>query len=248
MYFPEPVYDSYSGLNIQTTGCLSLNGTQALQVVRARHLQYKPPGVTTTDPSYWPQEAQSDLARIRRDHEFLRVLASAVKAKAEQSDHRPGADFGCRGRPHRRLELLGLRHDQPRPELPRRQRQQGPPADHAGAGRPVRQLRLPGGSYGDIEFPSEPQDHAAVDQFLGLKTNADTYSGGALPAPSSLTVSVMNGSGAYNQATDTAQSLKALGFNIGTVGDTAAGRPGGRDRRLLLVQGPVRVGRGPSRG
>ena len=63
MYFPEPVYDAYSGLNIQTTGCLPLNGTQALQVVRARHLQYKGPGVTTTDPAYWPQEAQSDIAR-----------------------------------------------------------------------------------------------------------------------------------------------------------------------------------------
>ena len=81
MYFPEPVYDAYSGLNIQTTGCLQLNGTQALQVVRARHLQYKGPGVTTDDPTYWPQEAQSDIARIRRDHEFLRVLATAVKAK-----------------------------------------------------------------------------------------------------------------------------------------------------------------------
>ena len=42
-----------------------------------------------------------------------------------------------------------------------------------------------GGSYGDIEFPAEPQDHNAVDQFLGLKSaNEDTYSGGALPAPS----------------------------------------------------------------
>ena len=51
MYFPEPVYDAYSGLNIQTTGCLQLNGTQALQVVRARHVQYKGPGVTTDDPT-----------------------------------------------------------------------------------------------------------------------------------------------------------------------------------------------------
>ena len=66
MYFPEPVYDAYSGLNIQTTGCLQLNGTQALQVVRARHVQYKGPGVTSTNPAHWPQEAQSDIARIRR--------------------------------------------------------------------------------------------------------------------------------------------------------------------------------------
>ena len=30
------------------------------------------------DADYWPQETLSDLARIRRDHEFLRVLATAV--------------------------------------------------------------------------------------------------------------------------------------------------------------------------
>ena len=81
MYFPEPVFDAYSGLNVQTTGCVDLNGTQALQVVRARHLQYKGPGVTSTDPNEWPQETQSDIARIRRDHEFLRVLADAVKQR-----------------------------------------------------------------------------------------------------------------------------------------------------------------------
>jgi LCP family protein required for cell wall assembly len=78
MYFPEPVYDAYSGLNIPAPGCIHLDGLHALQVVRARHLQYKGPGVTSTDPTTWPFENQSDLARIRRDHEFLRVLATAV--------------------------------------------------------------------------------------------------------------------------------------------------------------------------
>jgi hypothetical protein len=88
-----------------------------------------------------------------------------------------------------------------------------------------------GGSYGNIEFPSVPQDHAAVDQFLGLKANEDTYSGGALPSPSSVTVSVMNGSGTSNQASDTAASLKTLGFNIGTVGDTT---PVGREAETVV--------------
>ena len=92
MYFPEPVYDAFSGLNIQTTGCLSLNGTQALQVVRARHLQYKGPGVTTNDPNYWPQEAQSDIARIRRDHEFLRVSGGRRQGQGSEQPHqRPAA-------------------------------------------------------------------------------------------------------------------------------------------------------------
>jgi hypothetical protein len=89
-----------------------------------------------------------------------------------------------------------------------------------------------GGSYGDIEFPAQPQDHSAVDQFLGLKSNnEDTYSGGTLPSPSTVTVSVLNGSGAPNQATTTAQSLQALGFHIGTIGDSP---PVGREAETVV--------------
>ena len=187
MYFPEPVYDAYSGLNIQTTGCLALNGTQALQVVRARHLQYKGPGVTTDDPTYWPQEAQSDIARIRRDHEFLRVLAAAVKAKGlSNPHHRPTDRCRRRGAAHRGLRLLGHGHDQPGPLYHNVDVNSAPqltvPVSVDQFGNYVYQ----GGSYGDIEFPAQPQDHNTVDQFLGLKSSTeDTYSGGALPSPSS---------------------------------------------------------------
>ncbi len=222
MYFPEPVFDAYSGLNIQTTGCIQLNGTQALQVVRARHVQYKGPGVTTDDPNYWPQEAQSDIARIRRDHEFLRVLATAVKAKGLSNpitDQQLVAgvvgqltvDSGLSAGDMISL-VLGYHNvnvnSAPQLTLP-------VAVDQFGS------YTYQGGSYGDVEFPAEPQDHTAIDQFLGLtSTNDDTYSGGILPSPSTVTVSVLNGSGAYNQATDTSQSLQALGFHIGTVGDS----------------------------
>ena len=224
MYFPEPVFDAYSGLNIQTTGCLSLNGTQALQVVRARHLQYKGPGVTTTDPNYWPQENQSDLARIRRDHEFLRVLAAAVKAKGLSNpitDEQLVAgvvgqltvDSGFSASDMISL-VLGFHNVNvnaaPQLTMP-------VVVDQFGS------YIYQGGNYGDIEFPAQTQDHTAIDQFLGLSSNNDdTYSGGKLPAPSTVTVSVLNGSGAYNQATDTANSLQALGFKIGTIGDVAS--------------------------
>ncbi len=234
MYFPEPVYDAYSGLNIQTTGCLQLNGTQALQVVRARHVQYKGPGVTTDDVNDWPQEAQSDIARIRRDHEFLRVLATAVKAKGLSN---PLTDQSLVSGVVSQLTVdtsfsatdminlvLGY-HDvnvnsAPQLTLP-------VAVDQFGS------YTYQGGSYGDIEFPAEPQDHNAVDQFLGLSSsNDDTYTGGALPAPSSVTVSVMNGSGAYNQATDTAASLAALGFHTGTIGDST---PVGQEAETVVA-------------
>jgi LCP family protein required for cell wall assembly len=232
MYFPEPIFDSYSGLNIQTTGCIGLNGTSALEVVRARHLQHKPPGVTTTDPYYWPSENESDLARIRRDHEFLRVLASAVKAKGigdPLTDQRLVAGvvgdltvdsgFSLSDMVSLVLTYHGVNvNSAPQLTMPVQ-------VDQFGS------YTYKGGSYGNIEFPSGPQDHAAVDQFLGLKASEDTYSGGALPSPSSVTVSVMNGSGTSNQASDTAASLKALGFNIGTVGDTT---PVGREAETVV--------------
>ena len=179
MYFPEPVYDAYSGLNIQTTGCLRLNGTQALQVVRARHVQYKGPGVTTDDPSDWPQEAQSDIARIRRDHEFLRVLATAVKAKGLSNPltdqslvsgvvSQLTVDSGFSASAMINL-VLGYHNvdvtTAPQLTLP-------VSVDQFGS------YTYQGGSYGDVEFPAEPQDHNAVDQFLGLaSSNEDTYSG-----------------------------------------------------------------------
>ena len=233
MYFPEPVYDAYSGLNIQTTGCLSLNGTQALQVVRARHLQYKGPGVTTDEPQYWPQEAQSDIARIRRDHEFLRVLAAAVKAKGLSN---PITDqqlvSGVVGQltvdsgfsASAMIDLVLGYHNVDVNSAP----QLTVPVAVDQFGNYVYE----GGSYGDIEFPAQPQDHNAVDQFLGLTSNKqDTYSGGTLPSPSTVTVSVLNGSGAPNQATTTAQSLQALGFHIGTIGDSA---PVGREAETVV--------------
>ncbi len=165
MYFPEPVYDAYSGLNVQTTGCIALNGTQALQVVRARHLQYKGSGVTTTNPAYWPAENESDLARIRRDHEFLRVLASAVKAKG-LSD--PITDqqlvAGVVGqltvdRSFSASDMLGLvlgYHGVDVNSAP----QLTVPVSVDQFGNYV----YKGGSYGDIEFPAEPQDRTTIDQ------------------------------------------------------------------------------------
>ena len=185
MYFPEPVFDAYSGLNVQTTGCIDLNGTQALQVVRARHLQYKGPGVTTTDPYYWPYETQSDLARIRRDHEFLRVLATAVKQKGLGDPFTDQqlvsgvagqltVDSGFQAGDMINLVLNYHNVDvnsAPQLTLPVQVDQFG-------------NYIYKGGAYGDIEFPAEPLDRNTVKQFLGLSAvNADTYSGGALPEP-----------------------------------------------------------------
>ena len=155
MYFPEPVYDAYSGLKQLTPGCVPLNGVQALQVVRARHLQYKGPGITTDLPEFWPSENLSDLARIRRDHEFLRVLASAV-AKQGLSDPITDERLVAGLAPQLEVDspVLDLRHGGPGAQLPLGERGPRTPADPAGrGGRQQRRLHLPGGGVRGRRVP-----------------------------------------------------------------------------------------------
>lgn len=226
MSFPMSVFDAESGLNVQAATCVHLNGTQALEVVRARHLQYKAPGVTSQYAEDWPQESLSDLARIRRDHEFLRVLASAV---AKQGLGNPITDFNLVNSVKADLtfdqswsvtdmaNMVLDFHSVDINSVPQLTLPVSVVTDPDGEGG---SLMYQGQSYGDSEFPSETQDQATIDQVLGIDANTDSMTGEPLPAASSVTVSVMNGTGTYNQAADTAASLAALGFHTVGVGDS----------------------------
>jgi len=235
MYFPEPVYDAESDLDVTTVGCHHLDGFHALQVVRARHLAHKGPGVTSNNPADWTPEAQSDLARIRRDHEFLRVLASAVAKKGLSN---PLAD---------RQIVTGV--------VPDLTVDSGFSASHminlvltyhSVNVEQSPQLTLPvlagnfgsydykGGSYGDIEFPIEPTDHSVVDSFLGITPSTNSITGAPLPPPRSITVSVENGTGEPDQAAQTSSALAALGFHMTEVGDTT---PVGQEAETVVYYG-----------
>jgi LCP family protein required for cell wall assembly len=224
MYFPEPVYDAYSQLNVPTAGCRHLDGFQALAVVRARHLQYKGPGVTTSNPRYWPQDPQSDLSRIRRDHEFLRVLATAVSQRGLAN---PLTDNSLIGAVAPQLQVdsgLGL-GDMVGLVL----------TFHGVSPTSTPQQTLPvivlsslsyyynGYDYGNVELTSQPNDMQVVDNFLGVTPGTDTMTGNPLPSPGSFTVSVLNGTGRASQAAHTASALQALGFDVIGAGDTSAG-------------------------
>jgi LCP family protein required for cell wall assembly len=226
MSFPMSVFDASSGLNVQAATCVHLDGTQALQVVRARHLQYKSSTTTSEYAQYWPQENLSDLARIRRDHEFLRVLGAAV---AKQGLGNPLTDLNLINSVKSDLtfdqswsvddmaNLVLDFHSVSVNSVPQLTLPVAVVTDPDGAGGG---LVYRGGSYGDVEFPQQAQDQSAIDQVLGIGSNVDSMTGDPLPAPPSVTVSVMNGSGAYNQATDTGSALTALGFHVVGVGDS----------------------------
>ena len=72
VYFPAPARDNHSLLDIDTAGCVTLDGHQALAYARSRHFQYYEDGRWRTDPS-------GDLGRISRQQDFIiRALHRAV--------------------------------------------------------------------------------------------------------------------------------------------------------------------------
>jgi polyisoprenyl-teichoic acid--peptidoglycan teichoic acid transferase len=238
MAFPDAVFDwaptgggpdgsqpVSSGLNQTKAACVHLNGTEALQVVRARHLRYETSQSNPNDPYSWQPEGQSDLARIRRDHEFLRVLASAA---ASQGLSNPVSDFNLINSVKADLtfdqtwpvsDMVNLVLDfhgvdiNSVPQLTLPVQVVSDPEGNGG-------LVYKGTNYGDVEFPSEAQDLASIEQLLGIGATTDSMTGKPLPAPSTVSVSVLNGTGAYNQATDTADAFTALGYHIAGLGDT----------------------------
>jgi LCP family protein required for cell wall assembly len=228
MSFPKSVFDDESGLNVQAATCVHLDGTEALQVVRARHLQYKTSASTPYVNLTWPREVQSDLARIRRDHEFLRVLAAAAAQRglgnpisdlslinSVKADLTFDQSWSVNDMAHLVLDFHSVNIDSvPQLTLPVAE-VTDPDGGQYG------DLMYQGSPYGQVEFPAQSQDQTAIDQVLGIGPTIDSMTGISLPAPSSVTVSVENGTGAYNQATDTASALGALGFHTVGVGDTS---------------------------
>jgi hypothetical protein len=57
---------------VTTTGCQSINGTVALQLVRSRHLYYM------NSDGYWTYDGNSDFSRIQRQDAFFRAVLAKV--------------------------------------------------------------------------------------------------------------------------------------------------------------------------
>ena len=206
MYFPEPVYDAYSGLKQLTPGCVHLNGFQALQVVRARHLQYKGPGITTRTcrvlaarrtratwpasggttsssgswPPRWPSKG---LSNPITDEQLVSVVGTTAEVDREFSAS----------------DMVNLVLD-----LPLGRRQPRPPADPPGEVDQISSgYTYQGGATATSSSHPSPTTSRSSTRFLGIRSTIDTMTGRSLPAPAAVSVSVLNGTGAYNQATET---------------------------------------------
>jgi hypothetical protein len=222
---------------VTSPGCIHLDGYRALQVVRARHLQYQGPGITTSDYNYWPYDPQSELSRIRRDHEFLRVLATAVSKEGL-------------GNPIKDQELVSSVASQLTVDsgFTLSDMVDMLLTFHSVNIGSAPQLTLPvlesssltyyyqGSNYGNVEFPSEPQDRQAIDQFLGVGPTTDTMTGQQLPSPQTVDVSVLDGTGSSYQTREASTALGSLGFDV--VGSGYSPPVGAESETVVTYSGP----------
>ncbi len=73
IYFPTPVRDKFTQLNIAEAGCQKLDGQAALNYVRSRHYQ-----AYNTKTKRWVEDPRQDLDRIQRQQYFIRSLGQAA--------------------------------------------------------------------------------------------------------------------------------------------------------------------------
>jgi LCP family protein required for cell wall assembly len=225
MYFPIPIYDAESDLNIEHPGCYDLDGFHALQLVRARHLQIQPTA-SNHDPHTWTYESLSDLARIRRTHEFLRVLSAKVSARGlgnPLTDQNimtavlPSLTVDSGFGEGKMVSLAKTFAHTSIANVP----QFTYPVSDVETGS----LLYQGYYYGDVVFPIQPNGARAVDTILDVKSGMDSFTGKALPSPSSVKMTVENGTGVTNQAALIANPLRAKGFDVLSTADVTSDGP-----------------------
>lgn len=198
LYFPKPVSDRKSGLNITTAGCINLNGSQALSFVRARYI--------------YPN---ADLGRIQGQQRFIRALLSKVKGLgvllnpsrliklSETAGHGLIFDKGISLGLARTI-ANSLKFDNKNVDF----------RQYPGAPRYI----------GGVSYVV-PEQTAARALFTSLKNGTALpdvgKTGQSLPSPSDVTIKVINASGRSGLASTVRTKLVTKGFRVPTITSTS---------------------------
>lgn len=199
IYFPNPVRDPRSGLDVPEPGCISLDARNALGFVRSRAYQEYVDGRWRTDPT-------GDLGRIRRQQQFI---IAALERSVERGLRNPvtldelidstldavtiddtldGNDLLDLGREFRRFDPASL---------------------------DVYQLPVEDDSVGGAAILRLLTRDA--EEILDIFRSRDT----AELSEQSVRVQVLNGTGAPGQASEASKALRDVGFATGGMGDAA---------------------------
>jgi len=228
-WYPEPVRDNDngvndSGLNITVPGCYTLDGNMALSLVRTRHMQYE-------QNDRWIFEAQSDLARIRRQQLFVKKVITKAESQGLANITKLN---GVVGGIVDNLTVDDGFSQSLMISLARRYRNFNP-ASLPTATLPTTGTVIDGG---DVLLLQQAAAQEVIDLWQGIQPPPQIVSAvgsnGAAPpitsttsslgplTPAGVTVGVLNGSGIGGQATDASAALRGVGFNASISGDGSA--------------------------
>lgn len=201
MWVDWPMRDTHSGLQIDQTGCVTLDGTQALAFARSRYFEYKENGK-------WRGDGSSDLGRITRQQFFIRKalkkaagmnLATdplAFNSLLDVATNSVGIDESID-----RGDLLALvrRFEELKPE------------EIESYSLTAKGHTTSGGASVLLLDDDDPQNRRTLNVFRGLPPDA--------VGEGDVTVEVRNGTGVDGQAKDVSAALGAVGFDTGDTGD-----------------------------
>jgi LCP family protein required for cell wall assembly len=196
LFFQAAARDRSSGFYQEGLGCQVLNGDQALDFVRSRHLQFMTP------EGEWESDPTGDLGRVTRQQVFIREAVSRTVSEVGGNPLRVtelidiGVDtVGLDGQ----LGISDIR------DLADRFRDFSTEA--------LRTYALPiveredGATLAVDERRAEP----ILNVFRGLDPGEIS--------PSNVDVAVLNGSGVQGQANDVAGAMQRIGFNVVETGN-----------------------------
>lgn len=205
IYLSTPVRDRVSGLDVQQTGCVTLNGDQALAYVRSRHFQQFIDGRWRTDPT-------GDINRINRQQDFVR---RAVREAISRDLLNPGRlnDLIAVAQENvtfdSRLDLDDIR------SLGTRFQSLAPGAlqqfSLATFAEPTT-IRSTGAQV--LVMNDDPALQTILDVFRGIAPNSPVD-----VSPASVSVRVLNGSGVAGQASESTADLVQAGFSASEPGN-----------------------------
>ena len=226
--------DDYSGLRIDSPGCVNLDGQQALGFARSRFLEIQDP-----DTGRWRTDPSGDLGRMTRQQEFIRRAISKAVSKGLTNPVTLNELVGVG------VDFVGLD-----PTLSA--------SDIVSLGR--RFASFDADSLQTFSVPAEPFRTAGGASVLDLDEREaerifNIFRGldpGEL-TPGLVEVTVLNGIGEQGLAGDVTAALDQIGFTTGTPGDTVEPEtstaihhaPGDEAAAVLVarhVSGPVEFG------
>lgn len=217
VYFPEPVRDIRSGLDVPKPGCRTLGPDQALAFARARYYE------VFRDGEWQSETGLPDIARIGRQQFFIQAALKRAVAKGVRNPNklRQLVSLGARSvsidESLRANDLvdLGQRFRSFNPD--NLVKYSVPVIDVIRNGADVLELVQPDAEPVLSIFRGEPRPAASRPADSTPKV-----------APAQVTVQVSNGSGVPDQAREVTSAFSGLGFATATPLDAPPGFGGAR--------------------